>query len=328
MCTAITVGGTSAIFGRTLDLERSLGEVLVLAQRAAPIPGLAATDHPAILGTAILSGGAPLFFDAMSEHGLAAAALNFPCSAAYLADRAGKTNIPSYAFIPFILANAKSLAEAKHLAATLNVTPDSFAPDLPATPMHWMISDGREAIVVEPRECGLVVYDSPCGVLTNEPPYDYQLRRLADFRALTPADPESRLLSPPPRIDSGGLGALGLPGDPSSTSRLVRAAYARAYTSSDGSEWGEVSRFFHIAETVAVPDGCSRDRSGNPTRTVYTCCYDLTHFAYYVRTYASHRLHSLAPVELDLSGGQTLAIPFPEGGCADPLPKPWHKIGA
>ena len=73
MCTAICNG---RLFGRTLDLEFSYGEGVVLLPRNAPYRFRFETpvDPPlAILGTAYCYGGVPLFYDAMNESGLAAA---------------------------------------------------------------------------------------------------------------------------------------------------------------------------------------------------------------------------------------------------------------
>lgn len=321
MCTAISVGGASAIFGRTLDLEYSYGyEAVILPRGAALEDEWWPTEHFAIIGTAYVSSGVPLLFDAMNEHGLCAAALNFPVSAVYLPPVDGRINIPSYALIPYVLSTCPTLSRATELLRRVNITPDSFSPDLPATPMHWIFSDGRETLIAEPMSGGLRVMPSYQGVLTNEPPYDYQLMRLSELMSLSPGAPENRLFgSGEPKIYSGAMASIGLPGDFSSSSRLVRAVYAAKYTESDGSKWGEVSRFFHIADTVSVPDGCSINTKGKRTRTVYTVCYDITHRCYYVRTYDSHRIFRLSLTAIAPDSREMLRAPHPKGGFADAL---------
>ena len=296
MCTAIAISGSSMIFGRTLDLERSYGERIVIAPYGSNI-GIGSLAHPKIIGSATVSDGIPLFYDAMNEYGLCAAALNFPRSAVYLPEVSGKRNIPSYALIPTILSECKSIDEATELLNRTNIIGDSFSPDLPATPMHWIVSDGRSSLVAEPLAGGLEVIAAPYGVLTNEPPYRYHLFNLESYRSLHPGSPENRMLKyHSDDVLSGGMGAVGLPGDFSSPSRFVRAVYAREYTGSDCSEWGEVNRFFHVASTVSVPDGCSLTADGRPSKTVYTSCFDATHMCYYVRTYASQ---SITKISLD-----------------------------
>ena len=49
----------------------------------------------------------------------------------------------------------------------------SFSKQLPLSPLHWMISDKKYSIVVEPLKDGLKTYDNPFEVLTNNPPFEY-----------------------------------------------------------------------------------------------------------------------------------------------------------
>ena len=93
MCTALVRGG---FFGRTLDLECSYDEQVVVLPRNAPLPfrlcdGL--PHHHAFVGMAHTADGHPLFYDGVNEHGLAMAALNFPHSAAYLPPAPDKVNL-------------------------------------------------------------------------------------------------------------------------------------------------------------------------------------------------------------------------------------------
>ena len=81
MCTCIHTPGSVPLFGRNLDLQSAYGETLVLYPRNAPLPlrhGTALSQHYAMLGAASDEHDFPLFFDAVNEHGLAIAGLNFP----------------------------------------------------------------------------------------------------------------------------------------------------------------------------------------------------------------------------------------------------------
>ena len=296
MCTAIAINGSSSVFGRTLDVECSYGERIVIAPCGSDI-GARSLSHPKIIGSATVADGIPLFYDAMNEHGLCAAALNFPRSAVYLPTVKGKRNLPSFALIPTVLSECRSVDEATELLNHVNITTESFSADLPATPMHWIVSDGKFSVVAEPLADGLKVTATPYGVLTNEPHYQYHLLHLEHYCAMHPASPENRMLRyHSGEVFSGGMGAMGLPGDFSSPSRFVRAVYAREYTLSDGSEWGEVNRFFHVASCVSVPEGCSYFTDGGPSRTLYTSCFDTTHMSYYVKSYSAQ---SITKISLD-----------------------------
>ena len=110
-----------------------------------------------------------------------------------------------------------------------NVLDLSFSEELPATPLHWMIADRSRVMVVEPLKEGLKIYENPAGVLTNSPEFPYHLNHLADLRHLRPESPEERFCDIPCKSYSNGMGAMGLPGDFSSGSRFVKAAFVKCY---------------------------------------------------------------------------------------------------
>ena len=116
-------------------------------------------------------------------------------------------------------------------------------------------------------------------------------------------------LSPdaPLRIYSRGMGAMGLPGDFSSSSRFVRAVYAKNNTSPTvlGDVRSALSAFFHIMDTVNVPNGCILTDTGERVRTVYTSAMDLSRLVYYFREYDSERIFS---VKLECEEGDKLEI--------------------
>ena len=55
-----------------------------------------------------------------------------------------------------------------------------------------MISDSDECIVIEQMKDGLKIYENPYGVLTNNPPFHYQLINITNYRNLTPNYVDSR----------------------------------------------------------------------------------------------------------------------------------------
>ena len=267
MCTAISKDN---LFGRTLDLDGSRGEEAVIMPRRFPIRFLRETDlqlHPAIIGCALVNEGVPLWFDAVNEHGLAAAGLNFPEYAVYLEPKKDKINLASFELIPFVLSKCRDIREASELLKHCNITPDSLSPELPATPLHWMIADSRGCIAAEQTSGGLIVYDDPFGVLTNSPPFPVHRDAVMLNPKLTPSSSE------------------GLPGDWSSGSRFLRALFAKKYTAGGG-----VSDFFHMMDSVSVPLGCGK----KDWRTVYTSCADLACGDYYFTTYENREIKKIA----------------------------------
>ncbi len=302
MCTAMHIHGC---FGRTLDLEYGYAEQVVITPREFPLPlrHLPQMEgHYALLGIATVAEGFPLYYDAVNEQGLAMAGLNFPHSGVYAPVSERTDNVASFEMIPYVLGKCADVEEAKALLATLRVCDTSFSDQFPATRLHWMVADAKQSIVVESTSEGLRVYDNPIGAMTNEPTFDKQLAHWETFAHLTADEP-----SPTPPHLGRGSGSLGLPGDFTSPSRLVRAAFAAAHGESEVDPVGE---FFHLMSTVEVPRGCVRLPHGGQVVSRYTSCIDLVQKVYCYRTYGCQRIHG---VRLDRPDGAALiAYPLPE----------------
>ncbi|MGN1077008.1 MAG: choloylglycine hydrolase, partial [Candidatus Gallimonas sp.] len=276
MCTAATYATKDFYFGRTLDYEYSYGEEVTVTPRKFPFSFRHAgnlASHYAIVGMAHVAGGFPLYYDGVNEKGLCMAGLNFVGNAVYGKPVAGKDNVAQFEFIPWILGQCASVREARERLGRLNLTDTPFSGDLPAAQLHWMIADRDGAIVVESRGDGLHVFDDPAGVLTNNPPFEEQMLHLSDFMNLSPAPPVNRFSEKVPLTAySRGMGALGLPGDLSSRSRFVRAAFVRLNSRSGDSEEESVGQFFHILGSVEQQRGCCDVGGGKYEITIYTSC--------------------------------------------------------
>ena len=297
MCTAISMRGAHHIFGRTLDLERSYGEQIAITPKNAPLRFLregVLESHVPFVGVSCVREGTALYYDAISAAGLAMAALNFPESAVYHAPKEGFYNVASFELIPFILGRSRTMEEALSLLSRCNVTSDAFCADLPPSPLHWLLCDADRSVVVESVVEGLHVYDNPFGVLANEPPFPHHVARARELLHLSPVMPHNTL-APDVKLAplSRGVGAMGLPGDFSSSSRFLRALFAAAHTESGGTERDEVARFFHVAGTVSVPRGCVRAEDGSSVCTVYTACGCTDTRTYYVSTYARREVRAV-----------------------------------
>ena len=304
MCTAATYKTSGFYFGRTLDYEFSYGEKIVVTPRRFPLAfrsGIALGEHYALLGMAHVADGYPLYYDAMNEKGLCMAGLNFVGNAVYAAPRGDARDIAQFAFIPWVLAKCASVSEARALLAETNLTGTPFSASLPAAQLHWLLADKDECVTIESTADGLHVYDNPAGVLTNNPPFPQQLFRLNDYQSLSPRQPENTFS---PALDlhsySRGMGALGLPGDLSSGSRFVRAAFTRANAVSGNSEAESVSQFFHILGAVEQVRGCCEVEPGKHEITIYTSCCSAQHGIYYYTTYENRRISAVDMHRCDL----------------------------
>ena len=293
MCTASNYITDDHYFGRNFDYEISYNERVTVTPRNYVFKFRKIDDiktHYAIIGIAAGIDGYPLYYDACNEKGLAIAGLNFAGNAVYRQFEEGMVNITPFELIPYLLGKAASVAEARELLAEINLVDINFADELPLSPLHWMLSDGRDAIVVEPMADGLKVYDNPVGVMTNNPPFDKQLFYLNNYRGLSNRNPENSF-----GVDleeySRGMGAIGLPGDLSSASRFAKVAFTRANSYSDSDEASSVGQFFHILGSVEQQNGCTFiDEPDLYEYTIYTSCYNTNKGVLYYRTYSNSQI--------------------------------------
>ena len=288
MCTAITYQTKDHYFGRNLDLEHAFREAVTVTPRHFPFPfrkTRTMNTHFAMIGMASVVDGYPLYYDATNEFGLSMAGLNFPSNAVYYPETSGMDNITPFELIPWILGQCKTVTEARNLLSRLNLVNIPFSEEIPLSPLHFLLADKHESIVFEPVADGLRIYDNPVGILTNNPTFDFHLHNLCQYRNLTREEPESRF-SPGFSLKpfSRGMGAIGLPGDLSSASRFVRAAFTKLNSVSGEAEEESVSQFFHILGSVTQTRGCARVGKDFEI-TLYSSCCNTDKGIYYYTTY-------------------------------------------
>ena len=308
MCTAISDSGARHIFGRTLDLEFSLGERVVITPRRFRFNFLhlpSPAEHYAIIGAAHIADGVPLYYDAANERGLCAAALNFPGFAEYHSVKRWLHNAASFELIPWVLSRAESVEQVRRLLVNSNITDDSFSQELSATPLHWIFADRHSAIAVESTRTGLEIHDNPEGVLTNSPVFSYHTINLEHYTHIM-----NEPTLPSRTVHSRGLSAFGLPGDFSSSSRFIKAAYVKSHTEPPMSKTEAVSRFFHLMDTVSQPRGITRSAEDAPVRTVYISAIDTESLEYFFTTYENRRVRCVKLDTATAIGENLRAIPM------------------
>ncbi len=313
MCTAITYRTKDHYFGRNLDLECAFREAVTVTPRHFPFHFQKEdplTAHFAIIGMASVVHDYPLYYDATNEFGLSMAGLNFPGNAVYYPEKAGMDNITPFELIPWILGQCKTVAEARPLLMRMNLVNISFSDALPLSPLHFILADKQESVVLEPVADGLKIHENPVGVLTNNPTFDFQMHNLCQYRNLTREESECRFsegisLTP----FSRGMGAIGLPGDLSSASRFVRAAFTKLNSVSGETEEESVSQFFHILGSVAQVRGCARVGKDFEI-TLYTSCCNTDKGIYYYTTYENRQISAVDMHRENLDGTELVSYPL------------------
>ena len=313
MCTAATYKTRDFYFGRTLDYGFSYGDEVAVMPRNYEFhlrSGDVLREHYAIIGMAHVFEGYPLYYDAVNEKGLGIAGLNFVGNAKYGKVTDGMENIAQFEFIPMLLGKCATVKEARDFIARINLVDTSFSDRLPLAQLHWIIADKDEAITVEAMEGGVKIYDNPVGVLTNNPPFDMQMFNLNNYMRLSPKSPENTFSDKLPlKTYSRGMGGLGLPGDLSSMSRFVRAAFTKMNSVSADTEEESVSQFFHILGSVDQQRGCC-DLGDSYEITVYTSCCSASRGIYYYTTYDNHRISAVDMHKENLDGDKLVRYPI------------------
>ena len=314
MCTAATYQTKAFYFGRTLDYEMSFGEEIVILPKNYPLRYLEEKPmdhHFAMIGMACVMDGAPLYYDAVNEKGLAMAGLNFVGNACYNSHTEGKHNIAQFELIPWLLSQCENVDQVRTLLFRTNILGTPFKPSLPAAQLHWLIADRKQAITLECVSDGMMIYDNPVGILTNNPPFPQQLFQLNNYRHLSAKSTQNSFAPSLPLLEySRGMGALGLPGDLSSQSRFIRAAFTKLNSVSGEGETESVSQFFQILNTVSQTRGCCELENGKQEITLYTSCCNTDKGIYYYTTYDNHQISAINMHREDLESSEIRCYPL------------------
>lgn len=314
MCIAISYHNKDHYFGRNLDLDVSYGEQVVVTPRNRNFPlrnGREYRNPYALIGMAAVVEDYPLYYEAVNEKGIFMAGLNFPESTVYRAPEEGRDNIAPFELLPWILGQSATLEEAEVLLRRLNLVKWDFRENMPAAPLHYMVSDGERSLVLEATARGMELHENPYHVLSNEPPFQYHSWNMRQYRHLGPDNGAKRFGGDYPLNGyCVGMGAKGLPGDVSSPSRFVRAAFHLANSRCEAHEEACVTQVFHVLESVAMVRGAAITASGSEDLTQTSCCVNGDRGIYYYRTYENSQITAVDLHRCNLDGGELTCFPL------------------
>ena len=265
----------------------------------------------------------PFVTDGMNETGLTLGVLYFPGFAEYQNFKAGEEahTLNNVDLSAYILGQFKTVREIKAALPKLRVVYNkdivkSFG--APA-PLHLVVTDSTGAsIVIEYVGGKLHIYDNTLGVMTNSPPYDWQILNLRNYPQLTAfgghAKKNIKGVSLAPF--GAGSGMLGLPGDVTPVSRFVRAV---AFTSTTippkdiESGINEVSR---ILNNFDIPRGLVREGASpedyHLNFTQWSTIGDIKNKRYYWWTEFNRRMRMVDLKKLNFRGKEIRSIPLDE----------------
>ena len=98
----------------------------------------------------------------------------------------------------------------------------------------------------------------------------------------------------------------GLPGDLSSGSRFIRAAFTKLNSVSKDSENESVSQFFHILNNVSHPRGLVHLGDNKYEITVYSSCMNADKGIYYYTSYENSAINAVYMHNEDLDGNKLI----------------------
>lgn len=307
MCTCINIIANNTYFGRNLDLEYSFNEMIIITPRNYEIKfkkEKTLKTHYALLGIGTIIDNYPLYADVINEEGLAFAGLNFPDNCTYLSFNKDKINIAPYELPLYILGQCKNVKEVLSLISKINIINLPFSSDVVLTPLHFMISDKKESIVIESRDNNIYIHHNEFNVLTNNPSFEYHQNNVINYLSLHNSDPINNLL-PSLKPYSNGLGALGLPGDFSSSSRFIKALFVKNNLVLNNDDNFNINQFFKCLESVSMIKGTVLTKLGYEY-TRYTSCYNLNKKVLYYKTYDNSQLREISLFDFNLDDSQLI----------------------
>lgn len=314
MCTCFSYQNGDFYFGRNMDLEYHFGEQVIVVPRNMPLT-FKATDpidrHYAMIGMATVIDNYPLFAEAMNEKGLCMAGLNFEGYAHYTDTQiTNGLNLTPYEIILWLLAKCNNVDEAVLQLAKLNIVAIPFTKQIPLPTLHWIIADKTKSIVLEATVAGIKIFDNPVGVLTNNPTFDFHLTNLRNYLHCTPKEPlKTQILDLALSPLGVGAGALGIPGDSSTTSRFIRTVFAKGYSKCAPTESANLSQVFHILDNVAMIRGNVLTHDGAYDITTYSSCSNADKGIYYYKTYENNQIQGVKMFQENLDS--TTLVTFP-----------------
>jgi len=293
MCTCLKLKGKNIYFGRNMDITHSFNELVIITPRNytfkfKKIESIA--NHYSIIGIGACINNYPLYSEASNEYGLAIAGLNFPSNCIYYKYNKNKINLAPYELTLYLLGTCKSVKEVKKYLKNINIISLNFSKDIKLTPLHFMISDKKENIVLETLKDGMKIYDNPFEILTNNPPFYYHQENVKNYLNLHNKDSINYLAS---NLNitpySFGQGAFGLPGDYSSSSRFIKIFFNKSFLSLDKDD-NDIIQFFKCLDSVGMIKGNVLTEYGYEF-TRYSSCINIDKGILYYKTYNNYGIN-------------------------------------
>jgi choloylglycine hydrolase len=315
----------SVIYARTLEFGLNLQSNVVVIPRNMRFTGTAPGYQAGIRWqTKYAMAGANAFgmtqiTDGLNEKGLAIGIFYMPGHAKYQAIDAAHVHqsLASWELPLYLLSNCTTVKEAVAAASSVWVS-NVLLKGVDFVPaFHYVVHDaGAKCAVLEYVNGKLKIYDSPFGVVTNAPYFDWHMTNLSNYINLSVNNVPSKNIFGTTITGLGqGSGMLGLPGDFTPPSRFVRAvAFSQSALPVATAREG-VLQAFHILNQFDIPKGAAREIANGKTwsdYTLWTSASDLKNHRYYFHTFDSRRIRMVDLNRMDLNAKEIRTFPMNE----------------
>ncbi|MDV4148418.1 choloylglycine hydrolase family protein [Enterococcus faecalis] len=305
MCTSLTMTTKDNVnlLARTMDFSFELGGTPVFIPRNHTFKSDVGEGSDYKSSYAFVGAGRKLaeylFADGVNEKGIGICALYFSGLSQY-SDKEDtmKLNIAPHEFVTWVLGSIDSLDSLKTELNNLNImnVKNSFLNVV--TPLHWIVADSSgDSLIIEMTASGTHIYDNEASVFTNNPEYPWHLTNLNHYSFLSNVTSPTMSFGKHVSISDGmGSGAMGLPGDFTSESRFIRAAFLKANIYQPENAVEAINTLAHILNSVDIPKGDKKAKNGDIDYTQYKGFMDLSN-----KTYTMMPYENTCPVQVKLT---------------------------
>jgi len=320
----------SVVVGRSMEFGQDLGSQILVGgrktrkQSGTPDSLTGGLSWTAKYGYVGLNAGAlglkNLIADGMNEKGLSIGALWLPGFTEYsqaVSNNAQALDVKLFA--NWVLGNFATVAEVETGLTGVQIWGSSALST--QVPMHFSIHDASGASMVieflaeNPQG---QVQPNPVGVLTNAPPFAWQLTNIRNYVGLSSVDAEPITIGGTTYNPPGhGSGMRGVPGDSTPPSRFIRILFQKQFATQPANSTDAISLALHLLNTVDIPLGTSaaqqekKPSEGNDDYTQWVVIKALTARTFSYRTADNPTLMQVNFADLDLDNADEATYNMP-----------------
>ena len=246
----------------------------------------------------------PFVVEGVNEAGLSAGLCFFPGYGDYKAYNSSRNDVTlcDMQFVSWVLSQFSTIDQMKDALEDL----DLVTLDHRIGAVHWRIAEPNGRMVVLEVVNGVPnFYENTLGVLTNAPGFKWHMTNLNNYINIAPGTADDKTIKQGIVLKSLGHGSdnLGLPGDFTSPSRFVRAAFFETTAPTWDTGFQTVVQAFHILNNFDIPIGSQHAMAdipkGLPSATQFTAVTDQTAMKLYYRTAWNSNIRCIDLMNID-----------------------------